>query len=78
MTEIRTPVQPVKVEKACECENGRMHYNPKKVMAQPLTGSLGRPQAVYPHKCNICGREDLYPRMYPCTEFDPIVPPKAQ
>lgn len=77
MTEIRTAVQPVRVEKACECDRGRMIFNQDRAVSKPLTGSLGRPQAVYPHKCNVCGREDLYPRMYPSVDFDPVIPLKA-
>lgn len=61
MTEIRTRLIPVRVEKACKCVVGRMRHTGQSLLVQP-------PQ--HGHECNSCGARETFTRTYPYIDYE--------
>lgn len=63
MTELRTPIQLVEVDKGCICNIGRM---------RPTGTVLTSIPPKYPHACNRCGRTETYEVSYPYQTHEPM------
>jgi predicted Zn-ribbon and HTH transcriptional regulator len=47
--------------KCCKCNNGFMRHTVLRVISRPI---------MFPHKCNNCGFEESYRKIYPYIEFE--------
>lgn len=65
MTELRTRMAPVEIDKACSCTIGRM---------RPTGVTLTVCPPIYPHECNRCGRRENYKVSYPYITYEVAQP----
>lgn len=62
MTELKTYMVPVQIDKACVCGVGRMRPSDRVLPTSP-------PQ--FPHTCDKCDRESTYSKIYPYITYEP-------
>jgi hypothetical protein len=62
--EIKSPIQPVKVEFQCpECHIGKLESTRKQLMSNP---------PLFEHHCINCGRSRNLPKIYPTIEYEEV------
>lgn len=63
MTETRTTMVPIKIDKACDCGGGKMIFTGK---------SKWQGENYHTHKCTGCGKMEDYQVIYPRIVHEPI------